>query len=222
MKSNTSRRGFTLIELLVVVAIIAMLAGGAYLGYSAQLPRFQARQAATQAGVIHGWLITYANDRGGNFPEGDNANQAFRELFKINAGATEKQFAIPGDAYHKGTANGEPDGDAGRAPEYATALEPGENAFAYVSGLASSDPARLPLIANGFTSQTGVWSKNRNERGGVFKGKFGVICRVGGSSVAHELTDGEWTVKEKSDGQMVNVFTSGFDGVDFTVLNPLH
>src|SRR5436190_13194467 len=117
MKTKASRRGFTLIELLVVVTIIAMLAGGAYLGFSAQLPRFRARQAATQARVIHGWLVSYANDHGGNFPEGENANQAYRELFKVNIGADEKQFAITGDPWHKAARSGEPDGDIGKGPE---------------------------------------------------------------------------------------------------------
>jgi prepilin-type N-terminal cleavage/methylation domain-containing protein len=220
MKTKASRRGFTLIELLVVVTIIAMLAGGAYLGFSAQLPRFRARQTATQAKVIHGWLVAYASDHGGNFPEGDNANMAYRELFKINVGADEKQFAVTGDAYHKPAPRGEPDGDIGKSPDYALALETGECAMAYVSGLSSSDTARLPLIANGFSSQPGVWAKNKNEKGGVYQGKYGVVCRVGGSAVAHELNDGEWMVKEKSNGQEVNIFTPGFDDMNFTVLNP--
>jgi prepilin-type N-terminal cleavage/methylation domain-containing protein len=221
MKTKASRRGFTLIELLVVVTIIAMLAGGAYLGFSALLPKFRSKQAATQAKVIHGWLVSYATDHGGNFPEGDNANMAYRELFKISVGADEKQFAISGDAYHKPTAKGEPDGDVGRDPDYVQALETGENAFAYVSGLSSSDTARLPLVANGFSTQPGVWSKNKTDKGGVFQGKYGVVCRVGGSSVAHELKDGEWMVKEKSNGQDVNIFTAGFEDSNFNVLNPL-
>jgi prepilin-type N-terminal cleavage/methylation domain-containing protein len=221
MKTKASRRGFTLIELLVVVTIIAMLAGGAYLGFSALLPKFRSKQAATQAKVIHGWLVSYATDHGGSFPEGDNANMAYRELFKINVGADEKQFAISGDAYHKPTPKGEPDGDVGRDPDYVQALETGENAFAYVSGLSSSDTARLPLIANGFSTQPGVWSKNKTDKGGVFQGKYGVVCRVGGSSVAHELKDGEWMVKEKSNGQDVNIFTPGFEDSNFNVLNPL-
>ena len=163
MKSKAKSRGFTLIELLVVVTIIAMLAGGAYLGFSALLPKFKSKQAATQAKTIHGWLVTYANEHGGNFPEGDSANSAYRELFKISVGADEKQFAISGDAYHKGSKNNEgPDGDVGKDPDYTQALETAENAFAYVSGLSSSDTARLPLIANGFSSQPGVWSKNKN------------------------------------------------------------
>jgi prepilin-type N-terminal cleavage/methylation domain-containing protein len=221
MKSKASRRGFTLIELLVVVTIIAMLAGGAYLGFSALLPKFKSKQAATQAKVIHGWLVTYANEHGGNFPEGDSANQAYRELFKISVGADEKQFAISGDPYHKPLAKGEPDGDVGKDPDYVQALELGENAYAYVSGLSSSDTARLPLVANGFSSQPGVWSKNKNEKGGVFQGKYGVVCRVGGSSVAHDLKDGEWMVKEKFNGQEVNIFTAGFEDMNFNVVNPL-
>ncbi len=220
MRTKASRRGFTLIELLVVVTIIAMLAGGAYLGYSAQLPRFRARQAASQARVIHSWLVAYASDHGGNFPDGDNANQAYRELFKGNIGADEKQFEIKGDPWHKDSPADGPDGDAGRAPDFAQCLEAGENAFAYVSGLSSSDPARLPLVANGFSAQPGVWSKNKNEKGGVFQGKYGVVCRVGGSSTVHDLNDGEWMVKEKSNGQDVNIFTPGFCDLNFQVLNP--
>lgn len=223
MKSNASRRGFTLIELLVVVTIIAMLAGGAYLGFSALLPKFRSKQAATQAKVIHGWLVTYANEHGGNFPEGADANMAYKELFKISVGADEKQFAISGDAYHKSAPNGkmEPDGDVGKEPDFTQALEPGECAFAYVSGLASSDTARLPLIANGFSSQLGVWAKNKNERGGVFQGKYGVVCKVGGSSSAYDLKEGEYAVKEKYNGQEVNIFDPGFEGSSFNVVNPL-
>jgi len=221
MKTHAKRRGFTLIELLVVVTIIAMLAGGAYLGFSALLPKFRSNQAATQAKTICGWLITWANDRGGFFPEADqSSNQAFRELFKVaNLGAEEKQFAISGDAYHKTAPKGEPDGDIGIEPEFAQALEQGENAFAYVSGLSSSDDSMLPLVANGF-AQPGVWSKNRNEKGGVFQGKYGVVGRVGGSAKAHELKEGEYQVKEKSGGQEVNIFNSGFKGMSFNVVNP--
>lgn len=222
MKSKASRRGFTLIELLVVVTIIAMLAGGAYLGFSALLPKFKSKQAATQAKTIHGWLVSYATDHGGSFPEGENANMAFRELFKISVGADEKQFAISGDPYHKGSKNNEgPDGDKGTEPDYVQALEQYENAFAYVSGLGSADTARIPLIANGFSSQIGVWSKNKNDKGGVFSGKYGVVCTVGGSAAARDLKDGEYTVKEKFNGQEVNIFTSGFEDMSFNVLNPL-
>jgi len=223
MKTKASRRGFTLIELLVVVTIIAMLAGGAYLGFSALLPKFRSKQAATQAKVIHGWLVSYATDHGGNFPEGESANQAYRELFKVNVGADEKQFAISGDAYHKSApgGKGEPDGDIGKDPDYTQALEAGECAFAYVSGLSSSDTPRLPLVANGFSAQLGVWGKDKTQRGGVFQGKYGVVCRVGGSSVAHDLKEGEYAVKEKYNGQEVNIFDPGFEGANFTVVNPL-
>lgn len=223
MKTKAKRRGFTLIELLVVVTIIAMLAGGAYLGYSALLPKFRSKQTAKQTGVIYTWLVSYANDRGGRFPEGDNANMAYRELFKAKVGADEKQFFIAGDAYHKNAPGGknEPDGDTGGEPDFVQALETGENAMAYVSGLTSSDTARIPLIANGFSSNPGTWAKNKNEKGGVYQGEIGVVCRVGGSAAAVDIKDGSMTIKEKSNGQEVNIFTSGFGDTQFNVLNPL-
>jgi hypothetical protein len=224
MKTIPYRRGFVRRELVVSLVLSALLFGAACLIFLSQRSYYgrkqSVRQVALQAKIIHGWLITYADEHGGRFPTGDNANAAYRELFKINVGADEMQFAIAGDAWHKPARGGQPDGDIGGAPEHVQALETGENAFAYVSGLSSSDTARLPLIANGFTAQPGVWSKNKNEKGGVFQGKCGIVCRVSGSTVIHELKDGEWMVKEKSNGQVMNIFTPGFEGANFTVLNP--
>ena len=221
MKTKASRRGFTLIELLVVVSIIAMMAGGAYLGYSSLLPGFRARQAATQARVIHGWLIGYANEHGGSFPEGESSNEAYRQLFKGSLGADEKQFAISGEVTHRAAPGGGPDGDTGTAPDFAQALEAGECGYAYVSGLSSSDTARLPLIANAFSATPGVWSKRKNEIGGVFQGRYGVVCRVGGSALAHEISAADPCVKEKYNGQLMNIFTPGYEDMSFTVVNPL-
>jgi prepilin-type N-terminal cleavage/methylation domain-containing protein len=221
MKTKGRARGFTLIELLVVITIIAMLAAGAYAGYGALMPGIRAKQASSQATTIHKWLTTYALDQGGAYPTGDSANLAYRELFKMNIGADEKQFAIPNDPYHKPAKDQRPDGDIGREPDFAQALETGENAFAYVSGLSNSSLGRLPLIANGFAGQPGVWSKNKTEKGGVFQGKYGVVCRVSGSSSAHDLSD-DLMVKERQGGQDVNIFSEGFSPDEpFTVVNPM-
>ncbi len=212
--------GFTLIELLVVITIIAMLAAGAYAGYGALMPGIRAKQAASQATNIYKWLSAYALDNSGAFPIGDTANLAFREVFKKNIGADEMQFYIANDPYHNSAPEKKPDGDVGREPEYEQALQQGENAFAYCSGLSNSD-GRMPLLANGFAGSPGVWSKNKNERGGVFQGKFGVVCRCSGSATAHELKDGVLEVRERSSGQDVNIFTEAFSDVPFTVVNPL-
>jgi hypothetical protein len=224
MKTIRYRWGFVRRRLVVALVLSAMLLGVAGLIFLSQRSYYRkkhsVRKVAIQAKIIHGWLKTYADEHGGRFPTGDNANAAYRELFKINVGADEMQFAIAGDAWHKPARGGQPDGDIGGAPDHVQALETGENAFAYVSGLSSNDTARLPLIANAFTAQPGVWSKNKNERGGVFQGKYGIVCRVGGSSVIHELKDGEWMVKEKCNGQVMNIFTPGFEDANFTVLNP--
>ena len=214
--------GFTLIELLVVITIIAMLAAGAYAGYGALMPGIRAKQAASQAGTIFKWCSAWSNDNSGAFPQGENSsNLAFRELFKKELGADEKQFAIPNDPYHESSRDKGPDGDVGHSPEYAQALEQGENAFAYVSGLSSSSSGRLPLIANGFAGQPGVWSKKKTEKGGVFQGKYGVVCRVSGSAAAHDLKDGALEVRERSGGQEVNIFTEGFSDEPFVVVNPM-
>ncbi len=213
--------GFTLIELLVVITIIAMLAAGAYAAYGALMPGIRAKDAAKHTSVIYTWLNAWSLDNNGAFPKGESSNLAFRELFKRDLGADEMQFYIANDPFHNSAPDNKPDGDKGRDPEYAQALEPGENAFAYVSGLSSSDDGRLPLIANGFAGQPGVWTKNKTERGGVFQGKYGVVCRVGGSAMAHDLNGTVLEVREKSGGQEVNIFTEAFSDVPFTVVNPL-
>lgn len=220
MKTKASARGFTLIELLVVITIIAMLAAGAYAGYGALMPGIRAKSAASQATTIHKWLTQWALDSGGAFPTGESSNVAYRELFKKDLGADEMQFYIANDPYHNPAKDKKPDNDKGRDPDYSQALETGENAFAYVSGLSNSDEGRLPLIANGFAGQPGVWTKNKTERGGVFQGKYGVVCRVSGSSASHELGP-DMMVKERVGGQDVNIFTEGFSDVPFTVVNPL-
>jgi prepilin-type N-terminal cleavage/methylation domain-containing protein len=220
MKMNRSKRGFTLIELLVVITIIAMLAAGAYAGYGALMPMIRSKNAASQTTTIHKWLIAYALDNGGQFPVGENSsNLAFRELFKKSYGADELQFYIQGDAYHKTAPNQKPDNDKGREPDYAQALEQGENAFAYVSGLDQSSEGRLPIIANGFGPSPGVWAKSTTEKGGVFKGKYAVVCRASGSAQSHELKD-DLMVKEKNAGQEVNIFSPEFD-TPSTILNPM-
>jgi len=214
--SGMSRR-----EVLIAMALIAVLIGAAWLGISSLRPNFSPHRAATQAKIIHGWLMSYAGEHGGKFPTGENANAAYRELFKVNVGADEKQFAIPGDAWTASAPKGEPDGEIGNAPDYARALDAGENSFAYVSGLTTDSIPRIPLIANAFTSDLGVWCKDKSEKGGVCQGRYAIVCRVGGSSVAHELKEGEWMVREKFKGLPVNIFTPGFEDTNFTVLNPL-
>jgi prepilin-type N-terminal cleavage/methylation domain-containing protein len=221
MKVNRKKRGFTLIELLVVITIIAMLAAGAYAGYGALMPMIRSKQAASQTSTIHKWLVAYALDNGGAFPIGEtSSNLAFRELFKKSYGADEMQFYIPNDPYHNPAKDHKPDGDKGREPDYAQALDTGECAFAYVSGLTQSDEGRIPLLANGFGPSPGVWTKVKTEKGGVFQGKYAVVCRVTGSAVSHELKDGEWMVKERNAGQEVNIFSPDFD-TPSTILNPM-
>ena len=219
MKTRSPRpaRGFVNNELLIVLALLALLTAVIYGVWRSFSPRHNGRQIATQAKIIHGWLMNYAQDHGGSLPAGATANEAYRALFREGIGVDERQFWIPGDAWHGGR---EPDGDVGYAPDYARALERGECAFAYVNGLTTRDTARLPLIANAFTATPGVWCADPREKGGVFKGRIAVFCRLGGSSSAVELKEGEWTVLEKDSGRMVNIFTPGFEETQFTVVNP--
>ena len=224
MKKQPMTRGFTLIELLVVISIIAMLAAGAYAGFGAIMPGIRAKQAASQTGNIYKWISAFALEGSNNglFPTGNTANQAFRLLFAGGYGADEMQFYIPNDPYHNTAPQRRPDNDKGQPPDYVQALQPGENAFAYVGGMDNTSDGRLPLIANGFANGSpGTWSRNKRERGGVFEGKKAVVCRVNGSAQAHDLGDNLF-VTERNNGQPVNIFSAQFFGTDENplVLNP--
>jgi hypothetical protein len=60
----------------------------------------------------------------------------------------------------------------------------------------------------------------KTEKGGVFQGKYAVVCYVTGSALVHQLKDGEWMVKERNAGREVNIFSPDFD-TPSTILNPM-
>jgi hypothetical protein len=132
----------------------------------------------------------------------------------------EKPFYVTGSAWH-GTLTG-PDGAIGSAQDnFSKALEAKENHWGYVKGLTvDRDQSDLPLVMDGGTQgKPGLWTTNRREPGGVWNGKHAIVVRISGSAKVYDL-DATLTVKDKREGQMVDVFSQEYGTKTDDCLNP--
>ena len=189
-----NQRGFTLIELLVVIAIIAILASVSVPVFqSAQLKGAQSKAMQQATGIFKG-LRTWSIDEEGLYPEGDDANQAFAQMFPDFG--SEDPFYVSKSAYH-GSKRGEffkgPDNlwgeDVDGSGGSGLPLEPGENHWAYNLLADSETEARLPVIADGFTSAIGTYTADRLELGGIWRGKTCIVVYADGKGKVEKLDD---------------------------------
>jgi hypothetical protein len=224
MKTNhsSSTKAFTRRELILTLALSITVAG---IGYAAVEKTAsvdsKARSSAKTARAIYNWLQAYANDNNQIFPVTKAAsNDAFRQLIVKRLYDDERAFGITGDAWLKNAPGGKslPDGNIGYEPTFDQALAPGECSWAYVTGLSNSSPSNLPIMANAFSEKPGIYSKDKNAKGGVFEGKA-VWVSVGGSCKVVD-TEADLTVTEKKDGKPVNIFSKAWGTLPENVRNP--
>ena len=215
MKTQSRHQGFTRKELLVALALLFTLGTSIYIYWARSFgtkdfSRVKANTTALTAHEIHTLLVTWAGDHDGEFPTAHQfSNEAFRELFKAGLVDTEKTFAIQGDAWHKSSVSGDgkrPDNEMGTAPDFAKALQRGECAYAYVSGLNRQSKPELPLLANAFSESLGVYSNDKSHKGGIFQGTKGVYVTVGGSAKVGDLSP-DFRILEMKDGKATDVFS---------------
>lgn len=102
-------------------------------------PLARMMQASSNCHFILTSLKCYASDHDGRYPDGNTANEAFRELFI--AGLLEDERAFTG-----ASSPFEPDNNIGEAPNFDEALVAGENHWAMTRGVKDSDSGNTPLV----------------------------------------------------------------------------
>ncbi len=226
MDTPSRHQGFNRKELLVTLALVFIL-GCYFADYMAQsaggVMIGKAKGAADRGHVIHTLLVTWAEDHDGEFPTAHQfSNEAFRELFKAGLVDTEKTFSIAGDAWHKNSPSGDgsgPDNIIGTAPDFAQALQRGECAYTYVSGLNLASLGSLPLFTNAFSESLGVYTDDKSRKGGVFKGTKCAYATVGGSAKVGDLSP-DFRILEMKNGKATDVFSLEWGTNPDNIKNP--
>lgn len=209
--------GFTLIELLVVITIIAILASVSVPVFSSIQRKAKLNKSLQHAKQIGLALRVYAGDEGGLYPPGNSANEAYAAL--VDELESEKIFYVAGCPWHgdsnSKTARG-PDNLWENSEPAGTALEAGENHYAYAVGFTDSTSARFPLVASGFSTTVGSYTNELSEPGGVWEGKNCVVIYCDGSGEAPKLDRTDYRLLEDRGGQEIDIMNQ--QGVTF--LNP--
>lgn len=229
MKTQSRHQGFTCKELLVALALVFIL-GTCSVFYILRLLGRESLvgkvvSAAGSTRIIHTLLVTWAEDHDGAFPTAHQfSKEAFRELFKVGLVDTENLFALPflKDAWHKNSPSGDgkrPDNEIGTAPDFAKALQRGECAYAYVSGLNLSSRGSLPLLTNAFSESLGVYTDDKSRKGGVFKGTKCAYVTVGGSAKVGDLSP-DFRILEIKNGKATDVFSLEWGTNPDNIKNP--
>ena len=220
METDEVQKGcLSLTELVVGVIIIVTVLILLVPAFESELCDRSARtEALAHAKQIHIAVAEHAIDHDGLFPTAEyDSNEAFRQLFNRRF-ESEMPFYVPGCAWHGGR---KPDNVIGDPPDYAKALEPGENHWAYVTGLNNGSKGNLPLIADGFTADPGTYCNDPEELGGVWEGEAAIVIRVDGSGKLEKPSESDGRLSEsRKDGGSVDLFSEDYFRSAPEILNP--
>lgn len=189
--------------------------------------RTKSAQAAAlaKARIVHGHLSRFAFDEDGIFPIGSvDSNSAFRMLFDRHYyPELEDAFDVAGSSFHHKIPSGEfgpPDCDVSDGRKLVL-NEGGDNHWAYVNGLTLDSGDQLPIVADGFSLVPGVYSADKNHRGGLWEGKAAIVIRVDGSGKIEKPDSRDGRVYEEVRDKDVDIFSYDYLPATSEVLNPL-
>lgn len=223
MSTNRTPFHITWRELIVATLIIVALIVILHPWWTYGIPRGVRANATAKTGkAIYNWLQAYANNNNDQFPDArQSSNEAFRQLFIKRYLDDEQGFGISNDPWLNNAPGGnkKPDNDIGQVPDFTQALQPGECSWAYVTGLSLKSDPGLPIMANAFSESIGVYSKKKNQKGGVFLGQKAIWISVGGSTKVADLKE-NLMIMEKKSGHDVNVFREEWGTNQEQVKNP--
>jgi prepilin-type N-terminal cleavage/methylation domain-containing protein len=219
---NKLNKAFTLIEMLVVISIIGILAGIAIPAYQHAIKTGKMTNAMNNARQISLSLRMYANDNDGAFPTKQNnygedivtSNDAFRSLIPAYLDI-ERVFTVGGS-------KAGPSADE-QIQDAAHILQPGENHWAFVSGLTATSKSNWPLIVD-HTDGTGHYVAEEGKYGGTWGGTNAVVIYTDGSSHILPLAGtGDQRYLARPDDKTKNALAvNEYMGDDVKLLEPAH
>lgn len=166
-------------------------------------------------------MAAYALAHEGSFPamksDGSpmtDSNEAFRRLVADGFLTDETVCHIPGNPFCR---TRPPDGNLGSAADgFAAALAPGENAYAYVTGLnAKTSSTETPLVFEAPLPRNAITARGEQS----FLGRYRVVVTIGGDARLVKA-DEDGVFRREIGGKFESLFSPAF-GVDAShVLEP--
>jgi hypothetical protein len=208
----------------VLIAIIVSLISLLPLAISLAQKRDKQIKDLSNARQIALALKNFATDHDGDFPNkepsadyanaddlmsANKSNDAFWWLFPVYV-TTEDIFTVPGSAWSPSPTDSKLDPPG--CVERVDTLRQGECAYLYVTGLNESSNPEFPLLADaGRAEDVTVYTKNRSEKGGVWRGKKAIILFVDGSGRIMPVDDRTKPAAAfvKRPGHAYNIFDTG-------------
>ena len=143
-ESKPERRELSVLQILVTVIAIVLLIGLLTPWQSRISPK--ANQSATLANArqIATALNLYAEEQNGRYPDADlvgasSSNEVFRRLIEEDIFTDERVFGAKVSKFY-------PDNNIGAHPDYAQALEAGENHWAMTAGVTKDSGELTPMV----------------------------------------------------------------------------